>query len=111
MLARDVGTQRIPVTGERHGADFVAGRVSYQLKVRRMLPAWLFAWLEGICASALKRGHVGALVLNRPRRPRRDALVIVRWADWQRLIADAPADTVEDFNAATATVVQWAEEH
>ena len=92
MLARDVGTERIPVTGERHGADFRAGRCAYQLKVRRSLPRWLFTWLDGICNAAVKRCQVGALVLNRPRRPRRDALVVVRWEDWRRLIADAPAE-------------------
>ncbi len=82
MCARDVGTERIPVTGERHGADFAAGPFAYQLKVRRALPAWLFRWLEGICGTAATRAQTGVLVLNRPRRPRRDALVVVRWSDW-----------------------------
>jgi hypothetical protein len=93
MLARDIGTERIPVTGERHGADFRAGRVAYQLKVRRALPRWLFTWLDGICATAITRHQIGALVLNLPRRPRREALVIVRWADWCGLVTDAPPET------------------
>jgi hypothetical protein len=88
MMARDVGEERIPVTGERHGADF--GQRSpfwYQLKVRRMAPAWLFMWLDGICGTAQRASHdvTGVLVLNRPRRPRRDAVVVVRWADWVAL--------------------------
>ena len=85
-MATDVGSSRIPVTGERAGADFAGGPCAYQLKVRRALPQWLFAWLDGICAAGAKRGKVGALVLNLPRRPRRDALVVVRWQDWQSLI-------------------------
>jgi hypothetical protein len=93
-LARDVGTTRIPVTGERHGADFAAGAFAYQCKVRRMLPAWLFAWLGGIVAAAGPR-RTGVLVLRRPRMPRADALVCVRWADWVDLVGTPSADEVE----------------
>jgi hypothetical protein len=82
MLARDVGTERIPVTGEREGADFSTAPFAYQLKVRRSLPVWLFRWLDGIRANATGTGKTGVLVLNRPRRPRRDALVVLRWEDW-----------------------------
>jgi hypothetical protein len=78
MMARDVGTSRIAVTGERHAADFVGGRCAYQLKVRRSLPRWLFGWLDGICGDARRREQIGVLILNLPRRPRRDALVILR---------------------------------
>jgi len=81
-FARDVGTGRIPVTGERHGADFVADPFRYQLKIRRVLPRFLFDWLGGICASAATYGQTGVLVVNRPHRPRADALVILRWRDW-----------------------------
>lgn len=88
VMAADVGESRIPVTGERDGADF--GRVTpfrYQLKVRRALPAWLFSWLGGIVGRAAEDGPAvtGVLVLNRPRHPRRDALVILRWSDWVAL--------------------------
>jgi len=38
-LARDVETERIPVTGERDGADFEDGRHVYQVKLGRRLPA------------------------------------------------------------------------
>jgi hypothetical protein len=83
MLARDVGTQRIPVTGiDRHGADFVAGPFRYQAKVRKVIPKFLFDWLHGICASAATYGQTGVLVVNRPHRPRSEALVILRWRDW-----------------------------
>jgi hypothetical protein len=85
-MARDVGCEREPVTGEREGRDFgKATPFAYQLKVRGMLPVWLFGWLDGICATALRHNQVGVLVLNRPRRRRSEALVIVRWADWVAL--------------------------
>lgn len=83
--ASDLGVRRIPVTGERHGADFLDGVAAYQLKVRRAFPVWLFAWLAGIVATASVTGRVGVLVLNRPHSPRRDALVCLRWSDWVAL--------------------------
>ena len=83
LMARDVGNEREPVTGEREGRDFgKRGPFAYQLKVRRSLPAWLFAWLDGICRTADRHEQTGVLVLNRPRRPRKDALVVIRWRDW-----------------------------
>lgn len=82
MIAKDCGGQRIPVTGERHGSDVDHPLFCFQLKVRRALPAWLFTWLSGIVATASKTNRVGVLVLNLPRRPRRGALVILRWDDW-----------------------------
>ena len=80
--ARDVGSERIPVTGERHGADFVDGLFAYQLKVRKVIPAWIFEWLRGICTTAETTDRIGVLVMNQPRKPRREALVVVRWGDW-----------------------------
>ena len=91
MHARDVGTERIPVTGERHGADFGDALFAYQLKVRKVIPQWCFDWLGGICATAAATNRVGVLVLNQPRKPRRDALVVLRWADWIELHGQ-PAD-------------------
>ena len=88
--AGDVGTTRIPVTGvDRAGADFTDARCAYQLKVRRALPSWLFDWLVGIVSTAARTNRIGVLVVNRPRQPRADALVIVRWADWLRVRPDA----------------------
>lgn len=97
--ARDLGVQRIPVTGERHGADFATATHSYQLKVRRALPTWIFDWLDGICLSAKVAGKSGVLVLNRPRRRRSEALVVVRWADWCDLVGtpqDGSTGELED---------------
>ena len=50
-MARDVGSERIPVTGERDGADFQDGLCVYQLKVRKAIPKWLWVWLGGIVAT------------------------------------------------------------
>ncbi len=85
-LARDVGNEREPVTGERGGRDFgKLGAFAYQSKVRRSLPTWLFDWLGGIVTTAKRHNQIGVLVLNRPRSPRRNALVVLRWSDWCEL--------------------------
>ena len=46
-IARKLGGKRIPVTGERDGADVVAGPFVYQAKLRRGLPSYLRDWLRG----------------------------------------------------------------
>lgn len=82
-MARDVGTERIPVDGRSDGsADWDDGLFVYQLKVRRALPSWLFDWLAGIVAWGRDKQRIGVLVLNRPRQPRSEALVVIRWSDW-----------------------------
>lgn len=91
-LCRDVGTTRIPVTGERHGADGRTNLFAFQFKLRRSLPAWIFAWLDGICGAAGDK--TGVLVLKRPRMKDADALVVLRWRDWVALHGDS-ADEVK----------------
>jgi hypothetical protein len=81
-LCRDLGTQRIPVTGERDGADGRTSRFCFQFKLRRSLPVWLWTWLAGIVGTAAKTNRIGVLVLKRPRMRDEDALVVVRWRDW-----------------------------
>lgn len=80
-MCRDVGTERIPVTGERHGADGRTQMFAYQFKLRRM-PSWLFLWVAGICASARVSGRIGVVVLKQPNMRDTDALVVLRWSDW-----------------------------
>lgn len=96
MIAADCGGARIPVTGERHGSDVDHPMFCFQLKVRRSLPTWLFTWLSGIVATASRTNRIGVLVLNLPRKPRRGALVILRWDDWVSLHGSQPAETVEE---------------
>lgn len=81
-FARDVGSERKPCDGSREGADFEDALCCYQLKVRRMLPAWLWEWLTGIRGTASRSERIGCLVLKRPRQEDRDALVILSWGDW-----------------------------
>jgi hypothetical protein len=84
--ARDVGTERIPVDGRaKHSADFENGLFCYQLKHRSGFPAYLYDWLDGIRSWAKPTDKIGVLVLNKPRRPRSEALVLLRWADWVAL--------------------------
>jgi hypothetical protein len=81
-LARDVGSERIPVTGERAGADFVDARCAYQAKLGRRMPAYLAEWLAGIRAAGRARGLIGAVVWK-PLGARDDeALVLLSWSDW-----------------------------
>jgi hypothetical protein len=84
-MCRDVGTERIPVTGERHGADGTTDRFCFQFKLRRSLPQWLFTWLTGIVESAEQTKRIGVLVLKRPRERDDDALVVMRWLDWVQI--------------------------
>ena len=103
MIAKDVGGKRIPVTGERHGADVISPLFCFQTKTRRSLPSWLFGWLGGIVAAARPVNKIGVLVLNRPRCPRRQALVIMRWDDFVALTGDPriPDNEEEKPNATT----------
>ena len=84
-MAKDVGTTRIAVTGERHGSDFTDGLCCYQLKVRKAIPGWLWAWLAGIQGAGSKAGKQGVLVLKRPRERDEDAIVVLSWKSWVEL--------------------------
>lgn len=81
-MSRDVGTQRIPVTGERCGADAATELFAFQFKLRKVLPVYLWEWLAGICGTATTQQKVGVLVVKRPRQKDTEALVILRWQDW-----------------------------
>ncbi len=77
-----MGTTRIPVTGERHGADAETAMFSFQFKLRRAIPAFIFAWLGGIVGAAEGRGRIGVLVMKTPRMRDEESLVVLRWKDW-----------------------------
>lgn len=92
-LAADVGVARIPVTGiDRDGADIEDAMFAYQVKSRRSLPSWLWAWLRGIVGTAKAKGKTGVLVLHQPGQDRAEALVVLRWADWRDLHGTVEAD-------------------
>ena len=84
-LARRVGGRRIPVTGERDGADVIAGPFVYQAKLRRGLPSYLQDWLRGITAAGRAHGRNGIVVWKAPRARDDDAVVVLRLLDWQKL--------------------------
>jgi len=87
-MARDVGTERIPVTGARHGADCANRLFCFQFKLRRVFPDYLWEWLDGIVGCAQATGRVGVLVLKKPNQRDTEALVVVRWRDWVDLHGD-----------------------
>lgn len=82
-VAEDLGGKRIPVTGiDRDGADVITPMFHIQVKLRKALPSWLWAWLAGIVGTAGDAGKVGILVLRKPRQEDADALVVLRYSDW-----------------------------
>ena len=81
-LARRVGGRRIPVTGERDGADVIAGPFCYQAKLRRGMPSYLRDWLRGIVAAGERSGTTGVVVWKAPGARDDDAVVLLRLADW-----------------------------
>ena len=84
-VAKRVGGKRIPVTGERDGADVVAGPFVYQAKLRRGMPSYLREWLRGITAAGERSGTTGVVVWKAPGARDDDAVVVLRLKDWQAL--------------------------
>ena len=81
-LAKRHGGRRIPVTGERAGADVVAGPFVIQAKLGRRMPVYLRDWLDGIRAAGRKQDKVG-VVIWKPKAARDDgAVVLLALRDW-----------------------------
>lgn len=85
-----MGVERIPVTGERHGADAEHDLFAFQFKLRKVLPVYLWDWLSGIRSTAAKKGKTGILVVKRPRQQDCDALVVLSWGDFVDLTGARP---------------------
>lgn len=85
-LAKDVGTQRIPVTGERDGADFADWLFVYQAKKRKQFPTYVASWIESIEQAAARHGSIAVVVMQRPHHPDDDAVVAMSWRSWKRLL-------------------------
>ena len=83
-----MGGRRIPVTGERDGADVDAGPFVYQAKLRRGVPSYLRGWLRGIVSAGERKGSVGVVIWKQPNARDDDAVVVLRLADWQALHGD-----------------------
>jgi hypothetical protein len=81
-LARDVGVERIPVTGANADRDFEDGIACYQAKCGYKQPSYLLEWLSGICGTAQRIDKVGVVVWKPKGKQDIDALVFLRWKDW-----------------------------
>ena len=82
-IAARVGGKRIPVTGERDGADVVVdGVFCYQAKLRRGVPSYLRDWLRGITAAGERSGTTGVVIWKQPGARDDDAVVVLRMRDW-----------------------------
>ena len=96
-IAKRIGGKRIPVTGERDGADVVGGGpFVYQAKLRRGLPSYLCEWLRGITAAGERVNAIGCVVWKAPHKPDDDALVILRLKDWQELHGPQKKETPDN---------------
>lgn len=85
-IASRLGTKRIPVTGERHGADCETAMFCVQVKSRqRGLPAEVLEWLRGVQANAAPKGKIGILVCALPHHRDSDAVVCLSLRDWVAL--------------------------
>lgn len=84
-VAHDHGCERIPVTGERHGADARNSMFSFQTKLRKAIPKCVREWSDQICATAARDGTIGVVIMKEPKMHDNNALVIVRYRDWVAL--------------------------
>ena len=82
-IAKKLGGKRIPVTGERDGADVVAGPFVYQAKLRKGVPSYLRDWLRGIVSSGERSGATGVVIWKAPNARDDEAVVVLRLKDWQ----------------------------
>ncbi len=87
-LATRLGGRRIPVTGERDGADIVAGPFVYQAKLRQRMPSYLRDWLRGIVGTVERQATpaTGVVVWKAPNARADDAVVALRLKDWEALL-------------------------
>ena len=82
-IAKAVGGRRIPVTGiDRAGSDVDGGPFQFQCKLGRRMPGYLRGWLDGIAATAKRKGSTGVLIWKQPGERVNDSVVILRLADW-----------------------------
>lgn len=81
-VAALLGGKRIPVTGEREGADVESVLALGQCKKRKRMPEYLFSWLDGIRRRAKDKGKLGIVVMQRPGRLDLESVVIMRFDDF-----------------------------
>ena len=103
-LARSLGTYRIPVTGERAGADFQTPRFVYQAKKGRRFPGYLARWLQEIRETGARRGKIGVVVWQERGATDSEAAVVVRFADWVELHGETERPASQLARNASATL-------
>jgi hypothetical protein len=86
-VAELLGGKRVPVSGRARGdaPDVAHERLSIEVKSRKTLPAWLLDALAQ-ARAATKDGRVPVAVLHQDRKQYRDALVVMRLADFVELL-------------------------
>jgi hypothetical protein len=86
-IAQLLGGQRVPVSGRSRGdaPDIAHERLSIEVKSRKTLPAWLLDALAQ-ARAATKDGRVPVAVLHQDGQQYRDALVVMRLADFVELL-------------------------
>jgi hypothetical protein len=86
-IAELLGGQRVPVSGRTRGdaPDVAHDRFSIEVKSRKTLPAWLLDALAQ-ARAATKDGRAPVTVLHQDRQQYRDALVVMRLADFVRML-------------------------
>lgn len=85
-VAKRLGTKRIPVTGERHGADLETPLLSVQVKLGRRRPSYLAEWLDGIRQTAQIKCKIGLVVWCANRERTGEGLVVMRLEDFEELL-------------------------
>jgi hypothetical protein len=97
-LAELFGTKRIPpaVFGQRddrgsHAPDAETETLALQIKHGYSFPTYLRDWLDGICKNT-PANKTGVVVWHPKGAKFDDSLVLLRAADFAKLIAAAPAD-------------------
>lgn len=73
----------------RSAADCETRLFAYQLKLGYNFPAYLTGWLRGMVEAAGEK--VGVVIWKAKGARDDDALVVLRFEDWQRLAAAAEA--------------------
>jgi hypothetical protein len=86
-IAQLLGGQRVPVSGRTRGdvPDVAHHRLSIEVKSCKTLPAWLLNALAQ-ARAATKDGRVPVAVLHQDGQQYRDALVVMRLADFVELL-------------------------
>jgi hypothetical protein len=83
-VAKLLGGQRIPVTGERDGVDVRSPAFVVQVKHGRRRPGYLAQWVRGIRQQATPT-QTGIVVWCDNREPLAEALVVMQMADFVAL--------------------------